>query len=171
MRLSNILLTLIVYFIAAPAFSFFHFEPGIGYNRGHFQTSKAQGIGLTVKTGVEFQSFFLLADIGYHDLQFGSTPTSTQTDAGLAIGGDFKKWRFWFTYLPLAEIEFESGGNTVTSSGDGIKLGLSGHITGKAYLNLEVRFLDFNESTTAGVTSDVTQFIDAALLSVSWKLL
>jgi hypothetical protein len=44
-------------------------------------------------------------------------------------------------------------------SGDGIKLGLSGNITGKAYLNLEVRFIDFNEVNGAPGTA----FLDAGL--------
>lgn len=164
------LLSILIFLGGGQVHGFFHFEPGIGYNRGHYQTSKLQGIGLALKTGVEFQSFFLLADIGYHDLQLGSTPTSTATDAGLAIGGDFKKWRFWFTYLLLADLETESGGNTSTLSGDGFKLGLSGHITGKAYLNLEIRFIDYNELESAGAASPVSQFMDAAFLSISWKL-
>ena len=166
----KILLTLFVLFFATQVQGFFHFEPGIGYNRGHFQTNKVQGIGLALKTGVEFNSFFLLADIGYHDLQLGGTPTSTATDAGLAIGGDFKDWRFWFTYLVLADLETESGGVSSTTSGDGFKLGVSGKITGKAYLNLEIRFIDFTEAETAGTSTPVNQFMDAAFLSVSWKL-
>jgi hypothetical protein len=86
---------------------------------------------------------------------------------GLAIGGDFKKWRFWFTYLAAANLSIENGATTTDVSGDGIKLGISGNITGKAYLNLEVRFIDFNEVNGAPGTA----FLDAALLSVSWKLL
>lgn len=150
--------------------AFFHFEPGIGYNRGHFQTDKAQGIGLSLKTGAEFQKFFLLADIGYHDLQLGSTPTSTATDAGLAIGADFRTWRFWFTYLALADLAIESGGSTTTYSGGGFKLGFSGKLSSKAYLNLEVRFIDFNELDTGAGASAATAFMDAAFLSFSWKL-
>jgi hypothetical protein len=69
---------------SSSALGFFHFEPGIGYNRGHYQTSKVQGIGLTVKTGVEFQSFFLLADVGFHDLQLGSNPNFHSDGYGLS---------------------------------------------------------------------------------------
>ncbi len=165
----------IIFFILVYAplnsWGFFHFEPGIGYNRGHYQTNKLQGIGLTLKTGAEFQNFFLLADVGYHDLQLGSIPTSTATDAGLAIGGDFRSWRFWFTYLLLADLTTESSGVKSTVSGDGFKLGISGQLSQKAYVNLEVRFIDFNKQDSNGVTSDVSFFMDAALLSVSWKLM
>lgn len=165
------LLLFFVFCFPLTSWSYFHFEPGIGYNRGHYQTNKLQGIGLTLKTGAEFQKFFLLADIGYHDLQLGSTPTSTALDAGLAIGGDFKSWRFWFTYLAMAQLETESGGVTSTVSGDGFKLGISGQLSQKAYINLEVRFIDYNKLESNGASSDITQFMDAALLSVSWKLL
>ena len=153
--------------ISAKAQAYFLFEPGIGYNRGHYQTQKLQGIGLTAKLGVEFTKFFIAGDVGYHDLQLGSTPTSTQTDFGVALGGDFKQWKFWFTYLASATLSVESGSTTNEYSGDGIKLGIGGLVGKDAYLNLEVRFIDITEANG----SPVTQFIDAGLLSISWKVL
>ena len=166
MTRSKTLIFIAVFLFSTLAQALFHFEPGIGYNRGHYNTNKLQGIGLTVKTGVEFQKFFLLADVGYHDLQLGSTPTSTATDMGLAIGGDFKKWRFWFTYIAAADLKTESGGVSSTRKGDGIKLGISGNITGDAYVNLEMRFIDFNDADG----TPVTEFMDAGFISVSWVL-
>ncbi len=144
----------------------FHFEPGIGYNRGHRQAQRAQGIGLTTKLGLEFTSFFVLADLGYHNLQIASTPTSTATDMGLCLGGDFKTWRFWFTYLASANLKTEAAGVTSEYDGDGFKLGLSGRLSNKAYMNLEIRFIDIKELDG----TPVTQLMDVALLSVSWKL-
>ena len=129
--------------------------------------NKAQGIGLTTKLGAEFSNFFIVGDVGYHDLQLGSTPSSTVIDMGAAFGGDFKSWRFWFTYLFSGSLQVESGGTTTEYKGDGLKLGLSGKISNKAYLNLEVRFIDFTEVNGA----PTTDFLDAALLSISWKLL
>lgn len=166
MNKTSVLLFIITGLISQGAWAFFHFEPGIGYNRGHFQTNKVQGIGLTVKTGVEFNRFFMLADVGYHDLQLGSTPTSTATDIGLAIGGDFKSWRAWFTYVAATDLKIDSAGTTVTHSGDGMKVGFSGKMGGDAYVNLEIRFLDYNDIDGA----PTTEFMDAALLSVSWVL-
>ncbi len=165
--MKKLILSTVLIFLSNPASAFFMFEPGIGYNRGHYQTSKLQGIGLTTKLGGEFDSFFLAADVAYHDLQLGGTPTSTETDLGLAIGGDFKSWRFWFTYLASSTLKIESGGTTTELTGDGIKLGISGRLSNKAYLNMEVRFIDITESNGAATS----QFIDATLLSVSWRLL
>jgi hypothetical protein len=152
---------------SSQASALFHFEPGIGYNRGHYQAQRAQGIGLTTKLGLDFTNFFILADIGYHNLQIASIPTSTATDFGLCLGGDFKSWRFWFTYLASATLKTASGGVTTNYKGDGIKLGLSGRLSNKAYMNLEVRFIDINDIDGTAVT----QLMDVALLSVSWKLL
>ena len=114
MQKTNAFIFSVLFLSSLQAHSFFHFEPGIGYNRGHRQAQKAQGIGLTTKLGVEFDSFFILADVGYHDLQIASIPTSTATDAGLCLGGDFKSWRFWFTYIASASLKTESGGTTTT---------------------------------------------------------
>ncbi len=146
---------------------FIHFEPGIGYNRGSRAGQRAQGIGLTTKLGAEFSNFFILADVGYHDLQIASVPTSSATDLGLCLGSDFRSWRFWFTYIASADLKTESGGTTTTSKGDGIKLGISGQLSSKAYINLEYRSLTFTEQDGA----PISQIMDAALLSVSWKLL
>ncbi len=166
MKKTSTLLFSFMIMCSTQAHSFFHFEPGIGYNRGHRQAQRSQGIGLTTKLGVEFDSFFLLADVGYHDLQISSIPTSTATDAGLCLGGDFKSWRFWFTYIASASLKTESGGTTTNYSGGGIKLGLSGKISNNAYMNLEYRSIDINDQDG----SPVTQLMDVALLSISWKL-
>ena len=154
------------FLLSQQAYCFLHFEPGIGYNRGHRQAAKTQGIGLTTKLGVEFTSFFIVADVGYHNLQISSTPSSTATDMGLCFGGDFKTWRFWFTYLVAADVKTE-GTTTTEYKGDGLKLGMSGRLSNKAYMNLEVRFIDFSELNGA----PTTHIMDVALLSVSWKLL
>jgi hypothetical protein len=160
-------LVLLVALFSMESKAYFLFEPGIGYNRGHYRSNKLQGIGLTAKLGLEFTTFFIAGDVGYHDLQLGSTPTSTQTDFGVALGGDFKQWKFWFTYLASASLSIESGGTTNEYTGDGIKLGIGGLVGKDAYLNLEVRFIDITEADG----QPVTQFIDAGLLSISWKVL
>lgn len=164
------LLMLGVLTTASSAHAFFHFEPGIGYNRGHFQTDKVQGLGLQFKVGIDFQKVFIVADAGYHDLQLGATPTSTLTDVALTLGGDFKSWRAWYSYLASASLATGSEPNKTTRTGGGYKLGISGQLTGNAYLNLEARFVDFTKSTTGTTESTVTEFMDAAFLSVSWPL-
>ncbi len=141
-------------------------ETGIGYNRGHFGSSKLQGIGLTAKLGIEGSKFFVAADVGYHDLQLGNTPTSTQTNMGVAIGGIINKWRIWYTHLLSSSLVIESGGNETEYTGKGMKLGLGGEIASDIFLNLEVRFIDITEANG----EPTTNFIDAGLLSVSWKL-
>ncbi|MCB0391911.1 MAG: hypothetical protein KDD58_11505 [Bdellovibrionales bacterium] len=146
--------------------AFFHLETGIGYNRGHYQTNKIQGIGLNAKTGFEVGTFFIFADVGYHDLQLGSTPTSKLTDTGITIGKDFRGWRFWYTYIMSATLSIESGSTTTDIEGDGMKLGISGKVANSAHLNLEARFIDFKESNS----SPVTEFMDAGFLSISWVL-
>ena len=148
--------------------AFFHVEPGIGYNRGHFQTDKAQGLGLQFKVGIDFQKIFIVADAGYHDLQLGATPTSTFTDVALTLGGDFKAWRAWYSHLASASLVTGTDPSKTTRTGGGYKLGVSGQIGTNAYLNLEARFVDFTKSTTGTTETNVTEFMDGALLSVSW---
>lgn len=156
--------------LTAPARAFFHIEPGIGYNRGHYQTEKVQGLGLQFKVGIDFQKIFIVADAGYHDLQLGATPTSNLTDVALTFGGDFKTWRAWYSHLASASLSTGTDTAKVTRSGGGFKLGISGQLSGNAFLNLEARFIDFNKSANATSESTITEFMDAAFLSVSWPL-
>jgi|GEM_PF-5880114 len=166
-NLCKLSLLIALFFSSSPAWSFVHFEPGIGYNRGAQNASKVQGIGLATKLGAEFSSFFVVADVGYHDIQVGGTSSATSTDLGLCIGGDFKTWRFWFTYVAAATLDIPSGANTNAYSGDGMKLGMSGRLSKKAYMNLEFRFIDINDLNN----NPVAQLMNVAFLSVSWKLL
>ena len=166
MPTKNIILLILITIFSLPSLAFFHFEPGIGYNRGHYNSSKAQGIGLTLKLGAEFGKFFILGDVGQHDLQLGNTPTSTLSDVGVSIGSEFKSWRFWYTHLTSATLTIESGATTTEVTGGGMKLGIGGKISSKTYLNLEARFIDFTDSNG----SPVTQFMDSAFLSVSWVI-
>lgn len=161
----KILLFLLIMTWSQVGVCWFHFEPGIGYNRGHRQAQKAQGIGLTSKIGIDFTNFFMLADVGYHNLQIASTPSATATDMGLCLGGDFGNWRFWFTYLVAASVKTESSGVVSEYNGDGLKLGMSGKLSNRTYMNLEVRFIDLKELNG----EPIAQIMDMALLSVSWK--
>lgn len=156
-------------FIGPQAQAFFHWEAGIGYNRGHFHTNKSQGLGLSTKLGVEFGSAFTLLDIGFHNLQLGSTPTSTLTDLGLAFGGEVGDWRAWYTHLFSANLEIP-GSNPTTYTGDGFELGLGGRLSSNIWLNLETRFVDLKERTNNSGSSTVTRFIDGGYLSISWEL-
>ncbi|MCB9091516.1 MAG: hypothetical protein H6621_09225 [Halobacteriovoraceae bacterium] len=146
------------------SYAFLHFEPSIGYNRGHYQTSKVQGIGFGLKAGFEFGSLFIVGDAGYHDLQLGSTPTSNLSDLSATIGGNFKGWRFWYSHMLSATLTIENSGNTTKITGSGSKIGIGGEVANKVYLNLEARFIDFDESDG----TPVTQFMDAGFLSISW---
>lgn len=152
------------------AHGFFHIEPGVGYNRGHYQTNKAQGIGLALKLGADIGSFILAADVGYHDLQLGAIPAARATDMGLMLGGDFNNWRIWYTHLVSASIVYPSGSDNVTLTGAGSKIGISAKASGKMNLNLEFRSIDLTKNTGPGGETPITEFLDAAMLSVSWVL-
>ncbi len=169
---TSIFIGLIFLLLSPMANAWLLFEPGIGYNRGHYQTNKAQGIGLGLKLGFETSSFFIAGDAGYHDVQLGAIPQATLTDTGLTIGVNLRSWRVWYTNIFSSLLTYPSGADTISVTGAGSKLGLGVFVSGKVSLNFEFRFIDYKESSSAvaGTTTPVAEFLDAAFISISIPL-
>lgn len=150
--------------------SWFVFEPIIGYNRGQNQVSRVQGIGLGIRTGVEYKDFFVVADIGYHDLQQGAISSVKYTDTGVTFGVSIRTFRVWYGMVSSAKYAYKSGVTDISYSGTGSKLGVGTEISGKMQLNLELRYLDYNSMDAGAGAAAVSEIATIGFLSLSWLL-
>jgi hypothetical protein len=153
-----------------PAQAWFHFEPGIGYNKGQLNASAVQGIGLDLKLGFDIKSFFIVADEGYHNLQQSSVNSVTYTDTSIVFGGTMHGYRMWYGIMSSCGYSYTSGATSASETGNGTKLGLSGEINNSLFLNLEARFYNLTSSTTNSVTTAVSDLATIGYLSLSYVL-
>ncbi|MCB0356278.1 MAG: hypothetical protein KDD40_04685 [Bdellovibrionales bacterium] len=147
--------------------AFLHLEAGVGYNHGHYEVQKAQGIGWSGKLGIQLSHFFILADAGVHDLQLIHVPNAEYTDFGIAAGIELRGWRIWITQILNTELKINNTTSTTQLTGEGLKIGLSGRLASSLFINLESRFIEFNESNKI----PTSQIMDLSFLSLSWVLL
>jgi hypothetical protein len=155
---------------ALPAQAWLHLEPLIGYNKGQFNSSQLQGIGLGLRLGVDIKSIFIAADVEQHTLQQGSINSATYTDQGVTLGLDIKDYRIWYGLITTGSFSYTSGTNNVSESGTGSKFGVSAAISTNTYLNLETRYSTYSTSTTNGISTNVSDLGTVGFLSISYVL-
>lgn len=160
-----------VFTFSVPCFAWFHLEPAIGYNKGQEQSSSAQGIGLQLRIGLDYQNFFFTQDMDYNDLQQGAQSSVKYTNTGFTIGGDFQRLRMWYGIITSAQLSYASNSTTVSSRGSGTKFGIGTALGTNLHLNLELKSLNYTSNDPGtGVTASINEIGTFGFLNLSWVL-
>lgn len=144
-------------------------EPNLSVSTGAFTGEANSGtsvkpinynaFGAGLRVGYDWGSFWMALDASYaagSGSDDSDSYTMTDTNAGLSLGYDMTKYRFYAGYIPMANFTQKSDVLETNFAGSGFKFGVSAFMTAKWVLNIEIVSKTFSKMTINGTELDTS---------------